>query len=173
MYFLLIAISFNNNNNIGSQAIPILFIDKETRFVGIVIDRGGTGLRAWTIVRNVIESQGMEFMYELYSPTVKDIEVLRLEKRLDDELYYLRDADHKYSTFPANISSEILPDGQPVPLNDIVVKLGPKPWFKRWERFTERLFGFSFRDSDLPEDDQIRQERQNMFLNMVSSVILS
>ena len=29
-------------------------------------------------------------MYNIYSPTVVKIEVLRLERRLDDELYYLR-----------------------------------------------------------------------------------
>ena len=53
-------------------------------------DRGGTGLRAWLILRNVIDGQGVEFMYNIYSPTVVKIEVLRLERRLDDELYYLR-----------------------------------------------------------------------------------
>ena len=56
----------------------------------VSLDRGGTGLRAWLILRNVIEGQGVEFMYNLYSPTVVKIEVLRLERRLDDELYYLR-----------------------------------------------------------------------------------
>lgn len=30
---------------------------KLMRFVGVVIDRGGTGLRAWTVVRNVIDGQ--------------------------------------------------------------------------------------------------------------------
>jgi large subunit ribosomal protein L19 len=38
----------------------------------------------------VVEGQGIEFMYQLYNPTLLKIEVLRLEKRLDDELYYLR-----------------------------------------------------------------------------------
>jgi len=64
--------------------------NKLSRFVGICIDRGGTGLRAWFILRNVVEGQGIEFMYQMYSPTVVKIEVIRLEKRLDDELYYLR-----------------------------------------------------------------------------------
>ena len=80
--------------------------NKLSRFVGICIgkiqlklnftndlisaDRGGTGLRAWLILRNVIDGQGVEFMYNIYSPTVVKIEVLRLERRLDDELYYLR-----------------------------------------------------------------------------------
>ena len=70
------------------------------RFVGIVIDRGGTGLRAWMVVRNVIEGMGVEFMFDLYSPTLKEVEVLRLERRIDEELYYLRDCDPKHSTTP-------------------------------------------------------------------------
>jgi large subunit ribosomal protein L19 len=65
-------------------------VSQLSRFVGICIDRGGCGLRAWFILRNVVEGQGVEFMYRLYNPTVLRIEVLKLEKRLDDELYYLR-----------------------------------------------------------------------------------
>ena len=61
-----------------------------SRFVGICIDRGGCGLRAWFILRNVVEGQGVEFMYQMYNPTLVKIEVLRLERRLDEELYYLR-----------------------------------------------------------------------------------
>jgi len=40
----------------------------------------------------VIEGQGVEFRFELYSPTLINVDVIKLEKRLDDELYYLRDA---------------------------------------------------------------------------------
>ena len=69
-----------------------------SRFVGICIDRGGCGLRAWFILRNVIEGQGVEFMYQMYNPTILKIEVLRLEQRLDEELYYLRSPVH-FPTF--------------------------------------------------------------------------
>ena len=34
-------------------------------------------------------------MYDIYLPTIKDIEVLKLEKRLDNEMYYLLDGDPK------------------------------------------------------------------------------
>ena len=64
--------------------------NKLARFDGICIDRGGCGLRAWFILRNVVEGQGVEFMYQMYNPTLVKMEVLRLERRLDDELYYLR-----------------------------------------------------------------------------------
>ena len=40
--------------------------NKLSRFVGICIDRGGCALRAWFIVRNIIEGQGVEFMYQMY-----------------------------------------------------------------------------------------------------------
>jgi len=117
---------------------------KETRFVGIVIDRGGSGLRAWILVRNVIENIGVEFMFDLYAPSVKELEVLRLEKRLDDELYYLRDCDQKYSTFPTDMIPEMIPENQSVPINDLVVPLGPKPWCRRWDRYIDRLSGYSY-----------------------------
>ncbi|KAK3881279.1 hypothetical protein Pcinc_014265 [Petrolisthes cinctipes] len=108
--------------------------DKTNRFVGICISRGGTGLRAWFNLRNVIDHQGLEIMYEMYSPLIRNIEVLRLEKRLDEELLYLRDALPEYSTFPLDMEPELLPEGAPVPINDIKVKLKPRPWHERWER---------------------------------------
>ena len=45
--------------------------------------------------------------YQLYDPTIQKIEVLRLERRLDDELLYLRDAPNEYSTFDENIIPEL------------------------------------------------------------------
>ncbi len=42
---------------------------------------------------------GVEICYELYNPRVRKIEVLKLEKRLDDTLMYLRDALPEYSSF--------------------------------------------------------------------------
>jgi len=116
--------------------------NKLSRFVGICIDRGGTGLRAWLILRNVIEGQGVEFMYNLYSPTVVKIEVLRLERRLDDELYYLRDAPQEYSTVPFDMEPEILPEGSSVPLNKTIVKLNPRPWLRPWEQMQGYILGY-------------------------------
>uniref|UniRef100_A0A915L1V6 Large ribosomal subunit protein bL19m n=1 Tax=Romanomermis culicivorax TaxID=13658 RepID=A0A915L1V6_ROMCU len=72
-------------------------------------------------------------MYNLYNPLIQKIEVLKLEKRLDEELYYLRDALPEYSTIPFNMESVPLPPGAEVPLNRIKVKLRPPPWSKRWE----------------------------------------
>lgn len=47
----------------------------------------------------------------MYDPTITKIEVLRLEKRLDDDLLYLRDALPEFSTFDSNMETEILPEG--------------------------------------------------------------
>ncbi|EFA01965.1 39S ribosomal protein L19, mitochondrial-like Protein [Tribolium castaneum] len=120
---------------------------KFNRFVGICIKREGCGLRSTFILRNVIDHQGIEILYELYDPTIKSIEVLRLEKRLDGELLYLRDALPEYSTFDPNMEVEILPEGAPVPVNDIKVKLKPRPWVDRWER--KHLKGVQ--DLELPQ----------------------
>lgn len=61
--------------------------------------------------------------YQLYDPTLQKIEVLRLEKRLDDELLFLRDAPNEYSTFDENMEAEYLPEGAPVPVNPTIVYL--------------------------------------------------
>ncbi|CAH1159708.1 unnamed protein product [Phaedon cochleariae] len=107
---------------------------KTHRFVGICIQRGGCGLRAHFTLRNVIDHQGVEVQYEMYDPTIHKVDVLKLEKRLDDELLYLRDALPEYSTFDPNMEPEILSEGTSVPVNTIKVKLKPKPWLERWER---------------------------------------
>lgn len=106
---------------------------KENRFVGICIQRKGCGLRASCLLRNVVDSQGMEVLYDIYDPTIQKIECLRLEKRLDEDLLYLRDAPLEYSTFPFDMKPEILPEGTPVPLNEMKVPLNPPPWLQKYE----------------------------------------
>ena len=56
-------------------------------------------------------------MYEMYCPTLQKLEVLKLEKRLDEELLYLRDAPAEYSTVPFNMDKVPHPPGAAVPLN--------------------------------------------------------
>jgi len=64
---------------------------------------------------------GTEVRYDLYSPIVQRIEVLKLEKRLDEELFYLRDAPAEHSTFKFDMEPVNLPPGSAVPLNTIKV----------------------------------------------------
>ena len=49
------------------------------------------------------------------------VDVLKLEKRLDDCLYYLRDAPPECSTIPFDFESVPHPPGAPVPINPIKV----------------------------------------------------
>lgn len=108
---------------------------KTSRFVGICVQREGCGLRTNFVLRNVVDHQGVEITYEIYDPTLLKVEVLRLEKRLDDNLLYLRDAPLEYSTFSFDMEPELHPEGAPVPINPIQVRLKPRPWVKRWERY--------------------------------------
>jgi len=64
---------------------------------------------------------GVEIRYELYNPAIHRIEVLKLEKRLDDELFYLRDAPPEYSTFPFDMDAVPLPLSSTVPVNPLKV----------------------------------------------------
>ena len=80
-----------------------------TKFVGICIARRNKGLGSTFILRNVINGVGVEVMYELYSPAIREIEVLKLERRRRAKLYYLQDKPLKYST----VSDKM----QPVPNN--------------------------------------------------------
>ncbi|VDP11863.1 unnamed protein product [Soboliphyme baturini] len=98
-------------------------------FVGICIQRDEVGLRHYFTLRNYIDG---EVKYEMYSPLIQKIEVLKLEKRLDDELLYLRDCPPEYSAVPLNMDPVPCPVGT-VPLNTAKVKLKFPPWNKRWE----------------------------------------
>ncbi|KAH9495395.1 mitochondrial 54S ribosomal protein YmL19 [Bulinus truncatus] len=112
--------------------------NKKNRFVGICIDRGGHGLKAYFILRNVVDGLGVEVMYQMYNPSVHSIEVLKLEKRLDDQLYYLRNCPLEYSTFSFDMEPVTLPRDAAVPVNSMKVKINPKPWEQRWERMNLR-----------------------------------
>nr|XP_020444172.1 39S ribosomal protein L19, mitochondrial [Monopterus albus] len=117
---------------------------KVNRFVGICIQRGGKGLGATFVLRNIINSQGVEICYELYSPRIQKIEVLKLEKRLDDNLMYLRDALPEYSTVDPDMKPVPFSPTEEVPVNTIKVKMRPKPWSKRWERPKFNIQGIAF-----------------------------
>lgn len=62
---------------------------------------------------------GVEMCYELYSPRIQNVEVLKLEKRLDDNLMYLRDALPKYSTVDPNMKLVPISSIGEVPVNKV------------------------------------------------------
>ena len=80
---------------------------------------------------NHIDGELYEMEYYLYSPLIKNIEVLKLEKSVDEDLNYLRDCDAKYSTFPFDMPKILLPPGEPVPINDkkVLLEFTPSKWF--------------------------------------------
>uniref|UniRef100_A0A6J0TXS5 Large ribosomal subunit protein bL19m n=2 Tax=Pogona vitticeps TaxID=103695 RepID=A0A6J0TXS5_9SAUR len=116
---------------------------KNNTFVGICIQRRGSGLGATFRLRNVIEGQGVEICYELYNPIIQEIKVLKLEKRLDDDLMYLRDALPEYSTVDVNMEPVNL-GTEEVYVNKMQVKMKPKPWSKRWEHPKFNIKGINF-----------------------------
>ncbi|XP_003469013.1 large ribosomal subunit protein bL19m [Cavia porcellus] len=117
---------------------------KTNQFLGICIQRSGSGLGATFILRNIIERQGVEICYDLYNPRIHEIQVVKLEKRLDDSLLYLRDALPEYSTFDVNMKPETPEFTGEVPVNELKVKMKPKPWSKRWERPYFNIKGIRF-----------------------------
>lgn len=131
-------------------------LGKTTRFVGLCIERGFCGLRSFFVLRNAIDNQGIEVKYQLYDPTIQKIELLLLEKRLDEKLYYLRDAPLEYSQIDVNMEAKYHPEDQPVPINDIQVTLRPRPWMKRWER--EQLKGVKLESINEHITDKMRKQ---------------
>ncbi|XP_072018788.1 large ribosomal subunit protein bL19m-like [Amphiura filiformis] len=121
---------------------------KTSRFVGICIKRQGYGIGASIRLRNHVNGEGVEICYMMYNPLITKIECLKLEKRPDDHLLYLRDALPEYSTIDFNMNAIKHPPGKAVPVNDIKVKMKPKPWYMKWER--KELQGIDF--SILPEE---------------------
>ncbi|XP_018430965.1 PREDICTED: 39S ribosomal protein L19, mitochondrial [Nanorana parkeri] len=113
------------------------------RFVGICIQRSGHGLGATFVLRNVIEGQGVEIRYDMYSPQVHEIQVLKLEKRLDNKLMYLRDALPEYSTFDVNMKPVPFLHSE-VPVNTMQVQMKPRPWSRRWEQHRFNIKGIQF-----------------------------
>ncbi|CAL2029852.1 hypothetical protein CAEBREN_30208 [Caenorhabditis brenneri] len=114
----------SSDKNLGS---------KDHRFVGICIRREKEGLLHQFTLRNTIENIGVEVLYDLYNPTIKKIETLKLEKRLDSDLGYLVDALPEYSTFDFHMEPQAHPAGTPIPVNELKVKLKNPPWTRRWE----------------------------------------
>lgn len=61
----------------------------------------------------------MEICYEMYNPRIQEIRVLKLEKRLDDNLMYLRDALPEYSTVDPEMKPVLVPPTGEVPVNTV------------------------------------------------------
>ncbi|CAH8564549.1 unnamed protein product [Schistosoma turkestanicum] len=132
------------------------------RFMGICIERFNEGLWTRFTLRNVIEKTAVEIQYELYNPTIQSIEVLLLEKRLDRNLLYLRDAPLDESRFPFDMSRIPYNPSDPVPINDKKVKLLPPPWIFKWYLHGYRGIHDSMYDYLTPKELSEIKEKINL-----------
>jgi large subunit ribosomal protein L19 len=60
-------------------------------FVGTVISLKGRGIRKTVTVRRIVQGEGVERIFPLHSPRVKDVVVTRRGQVRRAKLYYLRD----------------------------------------------------------------------------------
>lgn len=60
-------------------------------FSGVVIARSGEGMRSMFTVRRIVQGEGVERKFPLYSPKIARVEVKRTGRVRRAKLYYLRD----------------------------------------------------------------------------------
>lgn len=68
-------------------------------YKGIVISRQNAGIHTTIRVRRIIAGIGMEIVFPLYSPKIKEIKVVKHRKVRRAKLYYLREKLPRFSTF--------------------------------------------------------------------------
>ncbi|KAH9607106.1 hypothetical protein KSS87_005035 [Heliosperma pusillum] len=68
-------------------------------YKGIVISRQNAGIHTTIRVRRIIAGVGVEIVFPLYSPNIKEIKVVKHRKVRKARLYYLRDKLPRLSTF--------------------------------------------------------------------------
>ena len=64
--------------------------EREQAFQGVVIQRRGGGLRQTFTVRKISSGIGVERVFPLHSPNIKDIKLVRKGKVRRAKLFYLR-----------------------------------------------------------------------------------
>ncbi|WCJ25788.1 Ribosomal protein L19 family protein [Euphorbia peplus] len=68
-------------------------------YKGIVISRQNAGIHSTIRVRRIIAGVGVEIVFPIYSPNIKEIKVVKHRKVRRARLYYLRDKLPRLSTF--------------------------------------------------------------------------
>ncbi|KAG8374646.1 hypothetical protein BUALT_Bualt10G0017700 [Buddleja alternifolia] len=68
-------------------------------YKGIVISKQNAGIHTTIRIRRIIAGVGVEIVFPIYSPNVKEIKVLKHRKVRRARLYYLRDKLPRLSTF--------------------------------------------------------------------------
>ncbi len=75
-------------------------------FNGIVIAKKGTGVRETFTVRRIVQGEGVERVFPIHSPNVKDIKVKKSHKIRRAKLYYLRDRSGKSARLKEKFSAK-------------------------------------------------------------------
>ncbi|KAH8521355.1 hypothetical protein Peur_040060 [Populus x canadensis] len=68
-------------------------------YKGIVISKQNAGIHTTIRIRRIIAGIGVEIVFPLYSPNIKEIKVIKHRKVRRARLYYLRDKLPRLSTF--------------------------------------------------------------------------
>ncbi|XP_057449767.1 50S ribosomal protein L19-1, chloroplastic [Lotus japonicus] len=68
-------------------------------YKGIVISRQNAGIHTTIRIRRIIAGTGVEIVFPIYSPNIKEIKVVNHRKVRRARLYYLRDKLPRFSTF--------------------------------------------------------------------------
>lgn len=91
---------------LGKPALPVLHVgdtvevhyliregDKERiqLFIGTIIAMKGRGIRKTITVRRIVQGEGVERVFPLHGPRVKDVTIQRRGAVRRSKLYYLRD----------------------------------------------------------------------------------
>jgi large subunit ribosomal protein L19 len=75
-------------------------------FNGIVIAKKGTGVRETFTVRRIVQGEGVERVFPIHSPNVKDIKVKKSHKIRRAKLYYLRERSGKSARLKEKFSAK-------------------------------------------------------------------
>ncbi|XP_058222143.1 large ribosomal subunit protein bL19cz-like [Rhododendron vialii] len=68
-------------------------------YKGIIIGRQNAGIHTTIRVRRIIAGVGVEIVFPIYSPLIKEIKVIKHRKVRRAKLYYLRDKLPRFCTF--------------------------------------------------------------------------
>ena len=90
--------------------------DKEriSVFIGTVIAKGGTGLRANFTVRRLVQGEGVERIFPLHNPTLVDVRVRHQGEVRRAKLFYLRDRVGKATRIKGRTVHTVAGDEAPV-----------------------------------------------------------
>jgi large subunit ribosomal protein L19 len=93
-------------NELGKKELPVVHVgdtvqvhylikegekERVQLFVGTILSIQGRGIAKAIIVRRIVQGEGVERIFPLHSPRVKDVTITRRGKVRQARLYYLRD----------------------------------------------------------------------------------